>query len=71
MGAYRSSTYFVAALWAGLAAPVDLFAAPPPYPYYLGSFSVYQNFATAGVHLGQALSYYNGAARRPSPAIAR
>jgi hypothetical protein len=58
MGRLSSSRYFVAALWAGLAAPTALFGSPPKYPYYIGTYSVPQSFAQVGSYLSYALSRY-------------
>jgi hypothetical protein len=61
--------YFANAFWAGLAAPVSLFASTPTYVHYAAAFSVPQSFAQAGAQLGHAFKRYRdgtaGLERKP------
>jgi hypothetical protein len=51
-----SRTPFAAAFWAGLAAPIALYADPPQYPIYVAAYSVPLAFATVGNQLGSAFN---------------
>lgn len=56
----------ISAVWASLAAPTALYAAPEPYPYELAAGSVAQSFAAAGSYLTAALAAQTSAAIEPS-----
>lgn len=45
---------FLAAFWAGLAAPIALYAPPAPYAAYVGGISLPLSFAATGVRLSIA-----------------
>jgi hypothetical protein len=47
----NQSHVFWTAFWAGLAAPVMLFAAPTPYYLYLANSTVAQSFGAVGAKL--------------------
>ena len=49
----RRSPTFWAAFWSGLAAPVGLYAAPPPYMAYVTGYSVPQSFGMVGMYLSR------------------
>jgi hypothetical protein len=53
--AWHHGSYFVPALWAGLAAPTGLYSSTPQYPYYVGTYSVPQSFGQVGSYLSYAL----------------
>lgn len=63
----RLQARFWAAFWAGLAAPVGLFAAPPAYPVHSGLSSVASSFATVGAQLSRAASQTTDDAKRGQP----
>jgi hypothetical protein len=50
---------FWAAFWTGLAGPMSLYAAPPPYWAYLGRYSVAYNFAQIGMALTRASALFD------------
>jgi hypothetical protein len=58
---------FVAAFFAGLAAPVGLYSSPPDYPVYVAASSVPAAFAGVGVSLSAATSRYRDDASRDKP----
>ena len=43
-----------AAFWAGLAAPVGLYAPPAPYMAYVNGYSVPQSFGMVAMYLNRA-----------------
>jgi hypothetical protein len=47
----KTGLNFRNALWAGLAAPIGLYAAPTSYPYFVSTFSVPQSFAQVGAYM--------------------
>ncbi|GEM_PF-3660559 len=56
----------VSAIWASLAAPTALYAAPEPYPYMLATGSVARSFAAAGFYLSSAWAAQISDATQPS-----
>ena len=44
----------ISAIWASLAAPTALYAAPEPYPYVISAGAVARSFAAAGSYLSAA-----------------
>jgi hypothetical protein len=56
----------ISAIWASLAAPTALYAAPEPYPYVLAGGSVAQSFASAGFYLSSAWAAQISDATQPS-----
>jgi hypothetical protein len=56
MGVLHRTSCFVSSLWAGLAASTGLFANPPSYPYFAGTFSVPQSFGQVRSYLSHAVS---------------
>jgi hypothetical protein len=49
----RSHPRFWAAVWEGLAAPINLYARSAPYAAYIGGYSLPQTFATIGGYMNQ------------------
>ncbi len=45
---------FLTAFWAGMTAPVSLYATPPSYMAYIVPASTYQSFLLAGARIGSA-----------------
>lgn len=60
---------FWAAFWAGLAAPVGLYAPPTPYLAYINTLSLPQTFDTVGWYLSRAAAQV-GDVRQPSATAA-
>jgi len=60
----RSFSTFRRALWAGLAAPAALYAAPPVYPVYSAANSVPQAFAEIGASLSGSVRRHRDEASR-------
>lgn len=54
------------AFYAGLAAPVGLYAAPPPYVMYLGGYSVPAVFGMVGLNLRRVTSQVQDAPTQPA-----
>jgi hypothetical protein len=49
---------FLAAFWAGLAAPAWLYEPPAPYYLFLGASTVAQSFGTVAMYLDRASGTY-------------
>jgi hypothetical protein len=54
----NQNSAFLAAFWAGLAAPALLYQPPEPYYLYLGASTVAQSFGTVAMYLDQASGIY-------------
>ena len=66
--AMPGSPVFWTALWAGMAAPVYVYAATSYYPTYGSPAGIGDSFAAVGLQLGQALRVTEN--ERPDPAAA-
>jgi hypothetical protein len=51
----RASPRFWTAFWAGLAAPIGLYAASDPYAAYIGGYRPPQTFAAIGNFMGRVV----------------
>jgi hypothetical protein len=67
MDGTRHNNYrLIPAIWASLAAPTALYAAPEPYPYVLSAGAVAQSFAAAGFYLNVAWAAHTLDATQPA-----
>jgi hypothetical protein len=62
----RHGNYFATALWAGLAAPIGLYAAPATYYYVTSAGSIDRSFAEAGLYIRAAWAQFS--VEHPAPA---
>lgn len=59
----ESNRGFWSAFWAGISAPMILYADPPPYFAYVGGRTVSQSFACVGMYLSQAAALHSNDGR--------